>query len=168
MVSHGRNKLNIKIVFICAIEVAVKFITSDSVKSTFPDFVFMCFLVGNDFLPAIPTLAINDGAMTTMLNIYRTHIAAKGFNLVKNNKPNWPAIEAFLSNLGHMELDTLKARREEELEYQRRQARKDDSGVVPVPPTPITNMTDYKKRYYGEKLGIQQPVMEQHERYLEP
>ncbi|CAM9896437.1 unnamed protein product, partial [Discosporangium mesarthrocarpum] len=35
------------------------------------DFVFMCVLVGNDFLPNIPHLDISDGALNHMMNIYK-------------------------------------------------------------------------------------------------
>lgn len=35
------------------------------------DFVFMCVLVGNDFLPNIPHLDISDGALNHMMNMYK-------------------------------------------------------------------------------------------------
>jgi 5'-3' exoribonuclease 1 len=42
------------------------------------DFVFMCFLVGNDFLPTIPTLAILEGGIDTMLDVYSQTCQAYG------------------------------------------------------------------------------------------
>lgn len=35
------------------------------------DFVFMCILVGNDFLPNTPHLDIADGALNHMMNMYK-------------------------------------------------------------------------------------------------
>lgn len=35
------------------------------------DFIFMCFLVGNDFLPHIPCLRITDGGIDCLLLIYK-------------------------------------------------------------------------------------------------
>ena len=31
----------------------------------------MCFLVGNDFVPNIPTLAILDGGIDSMIDVYK-------------------------------------------------------------------------------------------------
>lgn len=36
------------------------------------DFILMCFMVGNDFIPTIPTLAILEGGIDIMLDIYKT------------------------------------------------------------------------------------------------
>jgi 5'-3' exoribonuclease 1 len=42
------------------------------------DFVFMCILVGNDFLPNMPHLDIADGALNSMISIYKEMLPSLG------------------------------------------------------------------------------------------
>jgi 5'-3' exoribonuclease 2 len=38
------------------------------------DFVLMCILCGNDFLPTIPSLKIEDDSINTLLNVYQKEL----------------------------------------------------------------------------------------------
>lgn len=42
------------------------------------DFVFLCFLVGNDFLPHLPSLSIREGALDAIIFIYKNLLPSLG------------------------------------------------------------------------------------------
>ena len=75
------------------------------------DFVFMCFLVGNDFLPNVPTMSILEGGIDNMIQIYR-RVGKQYGHLTRSNK-NYitfkkKAVEAFFKELAELEKPFLE------------------------------------------------------------
>ena len=90
------------------------------------DFVFLCFLVGNDFLPHLPSLSIREGGLDLLLVIYAQLLPRLGGYLTHDGNVQLPRFERFAKALGRIEGDILVRRaareRNEAAQAQEKQA----------------------------------------------
>lgn len=68
------------------------------------DIVFMCFFVGNDFLPHLPSLDIRDGALDYLFNVYRRLLPGLGGYLTDHGGVvNLDRVDVILAQVGGIE-----------------------------------------------------------------
>ncbi|XP_078593313.1 5'-3' exoribonuclease 2-like isoform X1 [Branchiostoma floridae x Branchiostoma japonicum] len=84
------------------------------------DWVFMCFFVGNDFLPHLPSLQIREGAIDRLIRIYKRTIHKTGGYLTDNGLVNLSRVQVILTELGKDEDEIFKKRQENELNFRAR------------------------------------------------
>ncbi|CAE8611870.1 unnamed protein product [Polarella glacialis] len=78
------------------------------------DFVFMCFFVGNDFLPHLPSLNIRDGSIDQMMALYIEILPSMENYFTNCGATNLPQVEQFLEYLGGIEDQVFKNRLNQE------------------------------------------------------
>ncbi|KAI9736649.1 MAG: 5'-3' exoribonuclease 2 [Cirrosporium novae-zelandiae] len=76
------------------------------------DWVFMCFFVGNDFLPHLPSLDIRENGIDTLIAIWRDNIPTMGGYLTKDGHVDLTRAQLILQGLAKQE-DTIFKRRQQ-------------------------------------------------------
>ena len=76
------------------------------------DWVFMCFFVGNDFLPHLPSLDIRDGAIDTLIQIWKAKLPIMGGYVTKDGSVNMERVQHILDGLAAQEDKIFQRRRE--------------------------------------------------------
>ena len=69
------------------------------------DWIMMGFLVGNDFIPHLPHLHINKGALSELYNTYKNLLPSLGGYINENGTLNLKRFEMFMKALAELELE---------------------------------------------------------------
>lgn len=67
------------------------------------DFILMAFFVGNDFLPNLPNLHINEGALALMFKVYKDVLPKAGGYINDRGMINLERLNILLEELSHVE-----------------------------------------------------------------
>lgn len=84
------------------------------------DWVFMCFFVGNDFLPHLPSLEIREGAIDRLLELYKKCVYKTGGFLTHSGEVNLERVQMIMHDLGLVEDEIFAQRQRREISFRNR------------------------------------------------
>jgi len=73
------------------------------------DYIFLCFFLGNDFMPHFPSVNIRTGGVDKMLNAYKATIGTTTDTLTDGKKINWKNVRKLIEHLAGLEEENFKA-----------------------------------------------------------
>jgi 5'-3' exonuclease len=79
----------------------------EQTKNKIYDYIFMCFFLGNDFMPHFPSINIRTGGVDKMLNSYKATIG-KNELLTDGKKIYWKNVRKLVQHLSSLEEEYLK------------------------------------------------------------
>jgi len=83
-------------------------LTSEQQKNRIYDYIFLCFFLGNDFMPHFPAINIRTGGINKMLQAYKATIGNTNENLTDGKNIFWKNVRKIVQFLADNELEFFK------------------------------------------------------------
>jgi len=116
------------------------------------DFILMAFFVGNDFLPNLPHLHINEGALALMFKVYKTVLPkAKGY-INEAGIINLERLEILLDELSHVEFRFFESENADASWFKGKQMGREDVMERKPKRGQLVLSSDQKEIYKGVKI----------------
>ena len=80
-----------------------KELTTQQQKNKVYDYIFLCFFLGNDFLPHFPAVNIRTGGVDKMINAYKATIGDTNLNLTDGKTIFWGNVRKVIQHLATQE-----------------------------------------------------------------
>ena len=90
------------------------------------DFILMAFFVGNDFLPNLPNLHINEGALALMFKVYKSVIPKGDGYINEGGVINMNRLAILLEELSHVEYRFFESESSDQKWFKGKQMAKED------------------------------------------
>jgi 5'-3' exoribonuclease 1 len=90
------------------------------------DFILMAFFVGNDFLPNLPNLHINEGALALMFKVYKAVLPKCGGYINEGGVINMDRLAILLEELSHVEYRFFESESSDQSWFKSKQMAKED------------------------------------------
>lgn len=90
------------------------------------DFILMAFFVGNDFLPNLPNLHINEGALALMFKVYKSILPKAGGYINDGGVINMQRLAVLLEELSHVEYRFFEVESADQSWFKSKQMAKED------------------------------------------
>jgi 5'-3' exonuclease len=78
-------------------------------KNRIYDYIFLCFFLGNDFMPHFPAVNIRTGGIDKMLNAYKATIGNTDEVLTDGHKINWKNVRKMVEFLAGLEDEYIRS-----------------------------------------------------------
>ncbi|KAF8268270.1 XRN 5'-3' exonuclease N-terminus-domain-containing protein [Lactarius quietus] len=105
------------------------------------DWVLLIFFVGNDFLPHLPSLEIREGAIDTLLKIWKDELPRMGGYVTNHGQLVLHRAQIILEGLARREDDIFRRRRESEERQNQNAKRRKVEASTGTGPSPSLNLT---------------------------
>lgn len=134
------------------------------------DFVFLCFFVGNDFLPHLPTLNIREGAIDFLMELYKGLVPTLGYLTDGTGDVDFAKVRVLLADVGRKEDQVFAKRmeaearsrqrdREEKARLAAQEAAAAVAAAVPLPGSPTSGGKQGKKRRTRDEAAASPPAV---------